>query len=226
MPENLSFKEKLKSLKYNFDFFKKNNINEILNKDKLFSNINSNPKSTHIEAPFQQEIINKEGKKILTFNFYFCYEKNGFLGLRINNLQGSKGRHSELNNFNWRLVIVNRLKEFAESRNMKVIGEFPKYFSELILEKEYQRQIESYLLTFLKAGIKPENIDVRSINQNAFRREYKRSIDLIRSKSSIDLKKIIRAFESQRYKDSVLKNKLAPKNQLEIKFNIPKPKIK
>ncbi|GEM_PF-4593485 len=229
LPENLTFKEKLKSLKYNFDFFKSNNIADILNKDNLFSKINFAPfETTHIEAPFQQDILNKAGSRISTVNFYFCYEKNGTLGLRINNLQGFKGKNSELNNFNWRLVIVNRLKEFAESRNIQVIGEFPKYFSKLTLEKDYHRQIENYLLTYLKAGMKPENIDLRFINHNEFRNQYKTSLELIKSKSHQQIKKIIRIIESQRYKDLLPKKEMIPKNQLEIKFpklNI-KPKIK
>jgi len=234
LPDSLSFEERLSSLKLNYNFFKNTNISEILNKDKIFQNISPSLYKSHVESIYQYNVIGKDGTHFASFDFYFNINKHSKLELIINNLQGENIKRlkevpKELKNVNWRLMITKNIVDLGKKMGATVIGNFPKHYSQDgVNDKEYLRQLETYLLTYLKADIKPENISLRNIENAEYKFEFKKTLNLLKSKPEQEIRKITRAFESQRYRDQVPKEQAKKSNQLEIKFpkRIIKNKIK
>jgi len=222
-PEHLSFQERLKAIKFGLDFFTNVDINDAINKDnKFYKIVPVSVASSHSECPFQYNIIDKEKNELASIGIYFTCNKDKSFSLRINNLQGKKYKIKELASLgNWRLEIVKKLKEFTSKNKIKIIGEFPKHFNTIsIAMNDYAIQVENYFITYLKAGITPEYISLRFVENPKIKEKLNNYLKLIKNKDQ-KVNRLIRRIESEKYREK--KPILEKEYSLEIKF--PKKRL-
>ena len=212
LPDNRSFEERLSSIRYNADFFINTDINKLINKEKYFQSISlGDINDCHPESAFEYKIWKDKDISVATFNFYFDVDKEKNVFLRINNIQGYRGSWEVLSTINWRLLIVNKLHEYSKINHINLIGELPVYYGgkEPNLRKEYHeryiRQVKYYIITYLKAGVPIENINLNSIRDKGYIKRLKsilNKIDQVYKRSNgLERKNIIRAIEKTLYYD-------------------------
>lgn len=130
----------------------------------------------HIESVFQHEIIDKTGARIATFDFYSLPQTQNQSGpIIINLIQGVRGCENELMDFsqkvgtNWRVFLVQMLKEKCDTEGLTLIGRLPGRFEFVgrlsTTDAEYRRQLRQYIQAYLKGGIKLENIDALRVGE-------------------------------------------------------------
>ncbi len=188
LPNNMYYTEKLESVKANLRLRKQLKLPQIhkdyivrftkpvFNNEGLATNI-------HVEAGMQIEIIKKETypTRIITFNAFFTNEKKQRI-LRINNLQGTRNSITELNELthkigeNWRIRIVKDLNQICVAKEIRLIGELPKFYVSGKKDTEYLRILRQYIQTYLKAGLKPENIDITKIKEHKVKTKIEKII--------------------------------------------------
>ena len=167
MPFELSFEDKIRSIKENLIFKKKNSLQFSQFQQKGHSVLMSKDRRDD-ESPMQYEIKNPKGERIAVFNFFLVSEKDN-LSVRINNHRGLSGKKYliQLNNLNkkigedWRALLLKTIKNYFEKRNIKTIAEMPRRFTST--SAEYLRYSKYYFNTAVNAGISLENIDFRYV---------------------------------------------------------------
>ena len=190
LPESLPFDLKVKTVRYNLNFFNNVDLYKMFNINKKTGFKIEFAKSMHIETPNMIAISNKKGETISTFNFYFKFNENNKKPVVVlNNLQSgflkihrSENRkekleylRKELNRLNktlgenWRVYFTKKVNQLAKNKRLSFNPELPArfgLFGPQSSEKEYWRQLRQYLQTYIKAGVPLKNIDVSRVHED------------------------------------------------------------
>jgi len=187
LPDNMHSGDKLEAVKFNLRLRKQLRLPQIhedyaiefakprFNQDGIAINI-------PVESGMQIDLIRLGGtRKIAAFNAFFITEGRKKI-LRINNIQGERNSANYLKELtnelkeNWRVWVVKNLNRICVSKKIRLIGELPKLFNSGKPDSEYIRIIRQYIQTYLKAGLKPQNIDVRNIREYKIRKKFEEII--------------------------------------------------
>lgn len=129
----------------------------------------------HPESPLAVQVLNEQGKALLSFGGALCYDTEGKIGIRITNIQGKRLRGSptlkekrmhaaqypRLDNelkMSWRDYFLNETIKLADRMKLSLTGELPRRFgffgAPSTTDKEWHRQRKNVMRTYLNAGMK------------------------------------------------------------------------
>lgn len=183
LPQSLTFRDKLESLSYTFDF-RTVELKKPAKTDFGDFCIKISERNLHIDSPIQFEVL-IGNERIATFGFYLVVSPQKRITFVISNIQGVRKQKENLKKLsefvkrNWRVFFCNFLIHLAKSRGFFCAGQIPESYGWNILKKIYELRIRQYIQTFLQAGLRPDQIDCSKIDVPSLRLNAEKRLAVI-----------------------------------------------